>query len=95
MGFVKEKILSDSGIHNKFFQHFDNFYDFLCKLGPYVLTRQKFDLIQNVQYLSFDLTPSLPTFRKIDTTYKNGTQKPKSISVCVKKWQNSVHVIVE
>ena len=45
----------------------------------YEVTWPKFGQIYNVQYINFHLTPSLPTFMKIDITYEIRMQKPKSI----------------
>ena len=65
---------------SKVFGRFDNFYDFLCS--------DKIGQIYNVKYLRFHLTPSLPSFMKIDATYKNGTEQcalpPPPLSVT--KW---------
>ena len=65
-----------------FFQLFLKFLDVLTIFMTFwLLTRKKNGQIYNGQYLSFQLTPSLHTFVKIDVTYENGTQKPKNTSV--------------
>ena len=50
----------------------------------HVVTMPKFGQIYNVKYLSFHLTPSLPTFMKIDITYENGNyiKAKKQIMYC-------------
>ena len=62
----KKKSLFVSAIF-KAFRHLTFFMTF------HVVTMPKFGQIYNVKYLSFHLTPSLPTFMKIDITYENRT----------------------
>jgi hypothetical protein len=63
-------------LFSKVFGRFDSVMDFLwsdrCKILP--------DLKPPV-YLSFHLTPCLPSLMKIDLTSESGTQKAKNISV--------------
>ena len=64
--FCRKKYLFVSAIF-KAFGHLTFFMTF------YVVTMPKFGQVYDVKYLSFHLTPSLPTFMKIDITYENGT----------------------